>query len=40
MTAQRANPITSRIIGITERLRTRGQHSVDDEALVKEMLRH
>jgi len=39
MSAQRANPITSRIIGITERLRTRGQ-TMDAEALVKEMLRH
>ena len=39
MTAQRANPITSRIVGITERLRPRGQ-TMDAEALVKEMLRH
>ena len=40
MTAQRANPITSRIVGITERLRPRGHAGVDAEALVKEMLRH
>jgi guanosine-3',5'-bis(diphosphate) 3'-pyrophosphohydrolase len=38
--AQRANPITSRIVGITERLRPRGHGSLDAEALVKEMLRH
>ncbi len=38
--AQRANPITSRIVGMTERLRPRGHASVDAEALVKEMLRH
>jgi guanosine-3',5'-bis(diphosphate) 3'-pyrophosphohydrolase len=40
MTAQRANPITSRIVGITERLRPRGHSAIDAEALVKEMLRH
>ena len=39
MSAQRANPITARIVGMTERLRTRGQ-ATDAEALVKEMLRH
>src|SRR6267378_1610336 len=38
--AQRANPITSRIVGITERLRPRSHGSVDAEAIVKEMLRH
>src|SRR3954465_5859238 len=40
MTAQRANPITSRIVGITERLRPRGHATVDAEALIREMLRH
>ena len=40
MTAQRANPITSRIVGITERLRPRAQGHVDAEAIAKEMLRH
>ncbi len=39
MTAQRANAITSRIIGITERLRPQ-RHAPDAEAIVKEMLRH
>ena len=40
MTAQRANPITSRIVAITDRLRPRGHASVDADALVKEMLQH
>src|SRR3954471_17657476 len=40
MSAQRANPITSRIVGITERLRPRGHATVDAEALIREMLRH
>src|SRR5215831_8565199 len=40
MTAQRANPITARIVGITERLRPRAHGSVDIEAIVKEMLSH
>ncbi|HEX9142042.1 MAG TPA: RelA/SpoT family protein, partial [Gaiellaceae bacterium] len=40
MSAQRANPITSRIVGITERLRPRGHGALDAEALVREMLRH
>src|SRR6266513_2088819 len=38
--AQRANPITSRIVGITERLRPRAQGRVDAEAIAKEMLGH
>ena len=38
--AERANPITSRIVGITERLRPRAQGRVDAEAIAKEMLRH
>jgi GTP pyrophosphokinase len=40
MSATRANPITSRIVGITERLRPPRHGAVDAEALVKEMLRH
>ncbi len=36
----RANPITSRIVGITERLRPRTQGNLNTEAIVKEMLRH
>ncbi|TMB62888.1 MAG: bifunctional (p)ppGpp synthetase/guanosine-3',5'-bis(diphosphate) 3'-pyrophosphohydrolase [Chloroflexi bacterium] len=41
MTAQRApNPITARIVGITERLRPRTHGHIDAEAIVKEMLRH
>ena len=39
MTAQRANPIAARIVGITERLRPK-HGAVDAEAVVKEMLRH
>jgi guanosine-3',5'-bis(diphosphate) 3'-pyrophosphohydrolase len=38
--AERANAITSRIVGITERLRAQRHGSVDVEAIVKEMLRH
>jgi guanosine-3',5'-bis(diphosphate) 3'-pyrophosphohydrolase len=40
MSATRANPITARIVGITERLRPRTHGNVDTEAIVKEMLRH
>ncbi len=36
----RANPITARITGITERLRPQRQGSADAEAVVREMLRH
>jgi guanosine-3',5'-bis(diphosphate) 3'-pyrophosphohydrolase len=38
--AERANPITSRIVGITDRLRAQRHSVVDVEGLVKEMLRH
>ncbi len=38
--AERANPITSRIVGITERLRPQRHGHVDVEGIVKEMLRH
>jgi GTP pyrophosphokinase len=38
--AQRANGITSRIVGITERLRPQRHGAVDAEGIVKEMLRH
>ena len=38
--AERANPITSRIVGITERLRPQRHGAVDAEGIVKEMLRH
>jgi GTP diphosphokinase / guanosine-3',5'-bis(diphosphate) 3'-diphosphatase len=38
--AERANAITARIVGITERLRPQRHGSVDAEAIVKEMLRH
>jgi len=37
--AERVNPITSRIVGITERLRPR-HGAIDAEGIVKEMLRH
>jgi GTP diphosphokinase / guanosine-3',5'-bis(diphosphate) 3'-diphosphatase len=38
--ADRANTITSRIVGITERLRPQRHAHVDVEVIVKEMLRH
>ena len=38
--AERANAITSRIVGITERLRPQRHAHVDVEVIVKEMLRH
>ena len=38
--AERANTITSRIVGITERLRPQRHGAVDLEGIVKEMLRH
>ncbi|MEX2046679.1 MAG: bifunctional (p)ppGpp synthetase/guanosine-3',5'-bis(diphosphate) 3'-pyrophosphohydrolase [Chloroflexota bacterium] len=38
--AERANAITSRIVGITERLRSQRHGAVDAEGIVKEMLRH
>jgi GTP pyrophosphokinase len=38
--AERANAITSRIVGITERLRPQRHGALDVEAIVKEMLRH
>jgi guanosine-3',5'-bis(diphosphate) 3'-pyrophosphohydrolase len=38
--AERANTITSRIVGITERLRPQRHAHVDVEVIVKEMLRH
>jgi GTP pyrophosphokinase len=38
--AERANTITSRIVGITERLRPQRNGAVDAEGIVKEMLRH
>jgi GTP pyrophosphokinase len=38
--AERANTITSRIVGITERLRPQRHGAVDLEGVVKEMLRH
>ncbi|HUG05024.1 MAG TPA: bifunctional (p)ppGpp synthetase/guanosine-3',5'-bis(diphosphate) 3'-pyrophosphohydrolase [Candidatus Limnocylindria bacterium] len=38
--AERANAITSRIVGITERLRPQRHGAVDAEGIVKEMLRH
>lgn len=38
--AERANPITSRIVGITDRLRAQRHSAVDVEGIVKEMLRH
>lgn len=38
--AERANPITSRIVGITDRLRAQRHSAVDVEGLVREMLRH
>ena len=37
---QRANPIASRIVSITERLRPQKSGHVDAEGIVKEMLRH
>ncbi|MDP9252252.1 MAG: bifunctional (p)ppGpp synthetase/guanosine-3',5'-bis(diphosphate) 3'-pyrophosphohydrolase [Chloroflexota bacterium] len=37
---QRANAITSKIVGITERLRPQRHGAVDVEGIVKEMLRH
>jgi guanosine-3',5'-bis(diphosphate) 3'-pyrophosphohydrolase len=38
--AERANAITSRIVGITDRLRAQRHSAVDVEGIVKEMLRH
>jgi guanosine-3',5'-bis(diphosphate) 3'-pyrophosphohydrolase len=38
--AERANTITSRIVGITDRLRPQRHGHVDVETIVKEMLRH
>ena len=38
--AQGANAITSRIVGITERLRPQRHGAIDVEGIVKEMLRH
>jgi guanosine-3',5'-bis(diphosphate) 3'-pyrophosphohydrolase len=38
--AERANAITSRIVGITDRLRAQRHGAVDVEGIVKEMLRH
>jgi len=38
--AERANAITSRIVGITDRLRPQRHGAVDAEGIVKEMLRH
>jgi GTP pyrophosphokinase len=38
--AERTNTITSRIVGITERLRPQRHGTVDVEGIVKEMLRH
>jgi GTP pyrophosphokinase len=38
--AERTNAITSRIVGITERLRPQRHGALDVEAIVKEMLRH
>jgi guanosine-3',5'-bis(diphosphate) 3'-pyrophosphohydrolase len=38
--AERANAITSRIVGITDRLRAQRHGAVDLEGIVKEMLRH
>ena len=38
--AERANAITSRIVGITDRLRAQRHSAVDLEGIVKEMLRH
>ncbi len=38
--AERANAITSRIVGITDRLRAQRHAAVDVEGIVKEMLRH
>ncbi len=38
--AERANTITSRIVGITDRLRPPRHGNVDVETIVKEMLRH
>jgi guanosine-3',5'-bis(diphosphate) 3'-pyrophosphohydrolase len=38
--AERANAITSRIVGITDRLRAQRHNAVDVEGIVKEMLRH
>ena len=38
--AERANTITARIVGITDRLRPQRHGAVDAEAIVKEMLRH
>ena len=38
--AERANTITSRIVGITDRLRAQRHSAVDVEGIVREMLRH
>ncbi|HKY51492.1 MAG TPA: bifunctional (p)ppGpp synthetase/guanosine-3',5'-bis(diphosphate) 3'-pyrophosphohydrolase [Candidatus Limnocylindria bacterium] len=38
--AERANTITARIVGITERFRPQRHGAVDAEGIVKEMLRH
>ena len=38
--AQRASAITSRIVGITDRLRPQRHGQLDADALVREVLRH